>query len=50
MGTKFADFFKEIEEEARLEGPQAENELAILKEYFAAKVKKALELGNNSEY
>lgn len=50
MGTKFADFFKEIEEEAKLEGPQAEEELSLLKEYFAAEVKKAIELGNNSEY
>lgn len=34
MGTKFADFMREVEEEAAAEGPEAVEQLAIFREHF----------------
>lgn len=38
MSTKFSDFMKEIEEEARAEGPEAIDELEALKKFFREKL------------
>jgi hypothetical protein len=40
MGTKFSDFMKEIEQEAVAEGPEAVEELCLMRKHFAEQLNK----------
>lgn len=40
MGTKFSDFMKEIEKEAEAEGPEAVEELCLIRKFFQEEMKK----------
>lgn len=48
MGTKFSDFMKEIEKEAQAEGPEAVEELCLLRKFFAEEAKKPIERRSNA--